>query len=554
MTDAPYQTNSYFNIDTLYKWMPIFFAILYILGANFSEPIFKDEASYYLLARNIFNGLGFTILDQPSAIIPAWPLTIVPILALKLDMVPSIVALRAFSLLFSISSLFLIRKLYNQIELTFDWFNKEIKVVSYLLTATCMVYQASVGTLYTEPFALFLLLTSTIILIKPNSKGIEYLFGGFLFASMILTKYVLFSALPFLLLFLFFSKNEINRNNLKTGLFLIPILALCIPFFYYMNYVISHNLSDFSYASQLPIGKDISLVEKILITLRLGFGSSFSKFHELYSTIALPKLLPLSIIIILIMIIPLIKSIKSVKIFHPLFVYPVTLIGTLILLGTGFSRYWYVIIPFLSILFIGGMQILINQFRFKIQLISFKNKTFIIGISLLVILISFGFYILKYPLHNKSIAIVFGLLLFTILILSLIPSFKTNQMVYLVFCPILIWNGARSYAQFNILHRPLDKTTSEWAKYQKNISDLIIRSNKKSQIPFVISDYDCWLSVYTGENVRNHHLVEEAKFDSCILVINNSEKNTEGLRKMTQSYNVTLIDSNSMYTALKLKK
>lgn len=322
-------------------------------------PLQGDEITYFKIAENILKG-KYYLHEYPSTVTPVIPFFIA-LFHTSFSPVIGIILLKCFNLLFTaLGFRFLYLFLKNQ--------NIDVRIILsiIILTAVNTNSIAWFSSLYPEAI-LFLSFWGFIYYfsLELSVENFKKMFFFLLLLSM--TRY-LYLILGLTVLFYYYSclqnksayKIEIKQIAFYSFLFLIPVVV----WFKYVFSIEQQQLSEISYFNRFQ--NDNSFLSNIKYGLGLGIHPEVSKVNGIPAFISL--FIPItglrnylvSIFLILLFLIGYIKTKKSLGI-NLLFSCTVLVMLGLVFAGTGFSRYWLILLPSFYI----GYYFLFNSFNFK---------------------------------------------------------------------------------------------------------------------------------------------------------------------------------------------
>lgn len=328
----------------------LFISILTISLRNLFLPLQGDENTYLKISANILTGRYYQT-DHPSTVIP---------------IIPFLMAFFSFSkypfLGFALQKLFHIILTIVGIRfcyLTLSKLNLEKRVIYsiILLTTISSGFISFIPSLYPESIIFFTFWGFIYYLNEPKTiSNFKKLF--ILFILLIFTRY-LYAILGLLLLVYYYSFFTTSRKYFWKVLLLSLLIVSPLLFWFKYVYIIeSQNLSEISYFNRFKIGEN-----PIWYNIKCGLG--LEKHYEVSRINGIPAFISLfvpiigvrnffiSLVLILAVFFGLYQKVKCMLVFNLLLTFSLVMLG-FILAGTGFSRYWLVLLPiiYLSYFFI----------------------------------------------------------------------------------------------------------------------------------------------------------------------------------------------------------
>ena len=304
-------------------------------------PLFGDEITYFKLSENILRG-QYYLTNNPSTIAPINPLVFsffkmssYPVLGFILNKLFNI-GLVAFGFRF----IFLFLNKQN--------LNKSIVWLILALIATNPTSVAWFSTLYPEAIAFFLFWGFIHYSTEPpkSSNLIRMLL---FFLLIVLTRYV-YAVLGLIVLVNYYDYLKVNFKKYRTQLVKYSIIFL-IPVLFWGKYILNveqENLSEISYFKRFEIENPI------LYNIKCGLG--LEKHHEVsringvpaFVSLFIPKIgirnYLISILLILAFILGYILKHKNSAL-KKLFLSIILIMLGFLFAGTGFNRYWLILLP-----------------------------------------------------------------------------------------------------------------------------------------------------------------------------------------------------------------
>jgi hypothetical protein len=496
------------------------FVMLYAVSIHYNGFIFADETEYLSIAKSFAHGSDFSIFNKPSIIVPAWPFLLSSITALGLSTASTILLCHILSALLSILNLFIITAFLRRIKINGAHLPDFQVVMIQLLTFGNLYFMGSAGNLYPENFSIMLL----FVLILTLYSGVDLfkaLLAGLLFGALCMVKYVAIPAViafPVYYLYLY-------KWRLKTFAYsLVSIIAACliiVPFYTRMGYINSHHLSDFDYMKYLLDKQHASGLELYLLSIRQGFTFLFLRFHELFTTLNKDTHFPhvdlvfsiLSFLFLIPIIAFIVQSVRNRQIFEFPYVFTIVLIGSLILIGTGFTRYWLLVLPIINLMFIRGL--LSFGFLQKPLFAGIEPKKWMTWSAMILFFIAALYcrFLTKdiWAFKTKAVLITtVSVALISVYIYALNAQ-KTAGMV-LVFL-LIIWADSRAIAQNPVMYRPMQKDEVLEMNRQHEVNTFI-ETLPTDSTPFVMPYYKAWPQAYSSIDMRNESALYDLRYKS----------------------------------------
>ncbi|SDW73150.1 hypothetical protein SAMN05444338_104181 [Flavobacterium degerlachei] len=319
----------------------LFISILILSLRNLIIPLQGDETTYFKISKNLLTGRYYQT-NHPSTVIPIVPF------------------LMAF---FSISKFpylgFALQKLFH-IMLTILGIRFCYLTMSKLNLDRAVVYSIILLTIISSGFISFLpsLYPESIIFVSfwgfiyyLNEPKTLSNFKKFflLFILLVFTRY-LYAILGLLVILYYFSFFTSSRKYfLKV---LVISLLLTTPLLFWFKYVYnieSQNLSEISYFNRFKIGEN-----PLWYNIKCGLG--LEKHYEVSRINGIPAFISLfvpitgvrnffiSSVLLLAVFFGLYQKVKNAIVVNLLLAFSLVMLG-FILAGTGFSRYWLLLLP-----------------------------------------------------------------------------------------------------------------------------------------------------------------------------------------------------------------
>lgn len=300
-----------------------------------------DEITYYQIAENILKGKYYQT-DYPSSVVPIIPFMMA---FFKIDSYP----LLGF-ILHKITHILLTILALRYVFLLLVKLNIEKKIIYslLLLIITASGYISSHSSLYPEAIVMFSFWGFMYYLNEP--KNIHNYKRLFIFLIILIFTRHLFAVLGGLLLVYYF---DLIKNPKKQVIkFIVISILFSTPLFLWIKYVYfveSSNLSEISYFNRFKSDDNI-----LLYNIKCGLGleqhyevkkiNGVPAFISLFIPITGIRNYTISIILLLLIFWGYYKNLKIELTKYFLIAFCLVFIG-LILAGTGFSRYWLVLLP-----------------------------------------------------------------------------------------------------------------------------------------------------------------------------------------------------------------
>jgi len=338
------------------------FGIIFLLSLlsafrSFIIPLRGDELTYLKLANNMLEG-NYYLTNYPSTISPIIPFIIA---FFKINSYP-ILGFILSKLLHIGLTIFGLRYLY--LFLKNQQINNRIVLAILALTVANPIGISAFPSLYPEA-VLFFCFWGLIYYSSLEYKTENYLKMFVLFLLLIMTRY-LYLVLGALVVFNFY---QYYKNNSKQDIY--KLLAYCfilmIPIIFWAKYVYNieqNNLSEISYFNRFKTDN------QLIYNIKSGLG--IIKHHEVNKINGIPAFVSLflpitgfrnilgSVLLIFAFIFGYFRKPNSLGIKTLLVSILLTMLG-LIFAGTGFSRYWLILLPG----FLLGYYFLTSSFNIK---------------------------------------------------------------------------------------------------------------------------------------------------------------------------------------------
>ncbi|MBD0833099.1 hypothetical protein [Aestuariibaculum sediminum] len=308
---------------------------------NVFLPLSGDEITYLKISENILQG-RYYLGDKPSSLAPVisliltfFKISIFPILGFVLNK------------LFNIALVFLGLRLIYKVLLELN-VNKSIAIAIVAFTIVNPTSVAWFSRLYPEAVLFYLFWGFIYYSILEASKS-NLLKLLIFFALLVFTRYV-YAILGVIVLIKYFDYYKFYKESSKLYLVLYSFILL-FPFLIWAKYLINVERNDLS---EISYFKRFKIDNPIIYNIKCGLG--LIKHYEVSRVNGLPAFVSLfvpktglrsfsvSLILILGFIYGYISNFKFL--FLKRVGLPILLIMLgLIIAGTGFSRYWLVLLP-----------------------------------------------------------------------------------------------------------------------------------------------------------------------------------------------------------------
>lgn len=313
------------------------------LFRSFIIPLRGDELTYYKISEQILTG-KYYLQDYPSTVTPVIPFIIAffqtsfcPVLGIILIKISNIIfALLGFRFLY----LFLKKQNFTN-------------AITHSILLLMVTNPNSIGwfsSLYPES-VLFFSFWGFVYYYSKSVNVTNFRKMFFFFLLLVMTRY-LYAVLGLVILFYYYrcfkienlAKNEIKGIVFYTIIYMLPVLF----WFKYVYYIEQSSLSEISYFDRFKEDKGL------FVNIKSGLGiekhpdanriNGIPAFVSLFVPITGLRHYLVSIGLILIFLIGYIKT-KHTHGIKLIFFSTIVIMLGLILAGTGFSRYWLVLLP-----------------------------------------------------------------------------------------------------------------------------------------------------------------------------------------------------------------
>ncbi|MFC6860456.1 hypothetical protein [Zunongwangia atlantica] len=357
------------------KWFFYTIFILSILSMirTFIIPLQADEITYFQIAKNILEGRYYQV-DNPSTVAPVMPLILAFFYSLEFPELSILIA-KIFPILLFLGGLFFLYKFLKNIEL-----EKKIILTIISLTIVNPIGIVFYSSFYPES-VLFVCFWGLMYYLSKKEYSVSNFYKiVLLFLLISLTRYLYFILGAIVVYdFIMVMKQNNLRNRIKLCLFICIALMPIILWFKYVYMIELSNLSEISYFNRFKTES------KTLYNIKAGLGliqhEEVNKINGIPAFISL--FLPVtglrdffsSLLLIFTFILGYILNFnylsKGIRVLF--FALILTMLG-LIYAGTGFSRYWLILLPG----FLIGFYLFFDK-------IDFPKKWFIIVSQLICI-------------------------------------------------------------------------------------------------------------------------------------------------------------------------
>lgn len=325
-----------------HKWVFLVVFISFVSSLrSLVLPLFADEITYNKLAENLLEGKYF-LIDYPSTVTPIIPL-LFAFFKIKSFPVLGFIVHKIFNValvLYTLKYVYLFLRKQN--------INTEIALTIIALTIVNPIAVNNFSSLYPEA-VLFFCFWGFIYYsnLEFSTKNLFKML--FFFMVLILTRYV-YAVLGIIVLITFFRYINDNKKKYFNKILKYSIIVL-IPIVLWIKYVYNieqTNLSEISYFDRFKVENPL------LYNIKCGLG--LIKHHEVTKINGLPAFVSLfvpitglrsyvmSLILISAFVLGYIFKSKTYGI-QMLFAAIVLVMLGFVVAGTGFSRYWIVLLP-----------------------------------------------------------------------------------------------------------------------------------------------------------------------------------------------------------------
>ncbi|WP_396601581.1 hypothetical protein [Algibacter sp. R77976] len=348
-------------------------------------PLVADEITYNKLAENLLSG-RYYLTNYPSTVTPIIPL-VFAFFKIKSMPVLGFIMHKLFNLTLTIFTLRYIYLFFEKQKV-----DKRVVIAILALTMVNPIGIAYFSSLYPEAIVFFcfwgFIYYSTL---KFSNKNLLKMLLFFL--VLVLTRYV-YAVLGLVVLLIYYQYLKEDRKKYSGKIIKYSVLVF-IPFLFWAKYIYNieqSNLSEISYFKRFKVDNPL------LYNIKCGLG--IIKHHEVDKINGTPAFASLfvpitgfrNIIISLVMLLAFIlgyilkEKTSGIKI---LFLSIILIMVGLVFAGTGFSRYWLVLMPgyFLGFYFLWdklklktiwfiymaqalSLIYMVNEFRLDIMILS----------------------------------------------------------------------------------------------------------------------------------------------------------------------------------------
>ncbi|MCI9843903.1 hypothetical protein [Flavobacterium pectinovorum] len=319
----------------------LFISILILSLRNLFIPLQADEITYFKISSNILSGKYYQT-DYPSSVIPIIPFLMaffsfksVPLLGFALH--------KMFHIILTVLGFRFCYLILSKLDI-----DKRIIYSIILLTAISSNFISFLPSLYPEAIIFFTFWGFLYYFNEPkNISNFKRLF--FLFILLVFTRYV-YAILGLLLLIYYYSFIKKSKKDFWRLVLISLIIASPLLFWFkYIYNIESQNLSEISYFNRFKVGEN-----PLWYNIKCGLG--LEKHYEVSRINGIPAFISLfvpvtgvrnyliSFILLFAVFFGLLKKIKNTIILNLFFAFTLIILG-FILAGTGFSRYWLVLLP-----------------------------------------------------------------------------------------------------------------------------------------------------------------------------------------------------------------
>lgn len=340
------------------KWLMLIILVsIFSMLRSLVIPLFADEITYNRLAENLLNG-KYYLIDYPSTVTPTIPL-LFAFFKIKTFPVLGFILHKLFNLSLT---LFALRYLY--LFLKKQDINSKIALTIVALTIVNPIAVNTFSSLYPEAL-LFFCFWGFIYYSNLEFSNKNLLKLLLFFLVLIFTRYV-FAVLGLLVLITFYRYLKENKKQYLGKIIQYSIIVL-IPIILWAKYIYNieqNNLSEISYFDRFKIDNPL------LYNIKCGLG--LIQHHEVdkingvpaFASLFLPitgfRNFILSIFIILAFVLGYVFKTKTYGL-KMLFLAIILVLLGYVFAGTGFSRYWLILLPG----FFLGFYFLLRKLKLK---------------------------------------------------------------------------------------------------------------------------------------------------------------------------------------------
>jgi hypothetical protein len=336
------------NILKSKKFYYLFFSILILLSLrNLFLPLQGDEITYNKIAQNVLSGRYYQN-ENPTSVIPIIPFLMAffstakwPIIGFALH--------KTFHILICILGL-------RFAFLTFKKLNLDSAVIYTLMLSTCASsgFLSFLPSLYPEAIV-FVSFWGFIYYLTSEKTIANFKRLFILFILLVFTRYV-YAILGLVLLIYYYSFYISNKKNFKTIVLYSIILSTPLLFWFkYVYNIESQNLSEISYFSRYKMEEN-----PLWYNIKCGLGleqhhqvnriNGVPAFISLFIPITGIRNFTISLVLLFAVFFGLYKYRKNDIIKQLSLIMGLSFLG-FVLAGTGFSRYWLVLLPIIYLSF-----------------------------------------------------------------------------------------------------------------------------------------------------------------------------------------------------------
>lgn len=327
----------------------LFLSLIISLRSLFM-PIAGDEITYYKIATNILEGKYYQT-NHPSSVIPIIPFLMAFFSTKKYAMI-GFALHKLFHLFLAIVGI-----RYSYLLLSSSNLEKKVVYSILLLTIVSSGFMSTMSSLYPDAIVFMTFWGFLYYFNKPKTvDNFKKLF--FLLILLVFTRYVYAVLGIFILMYYYFIFINSKDNFWKI---IVISTILSVPLLFWFKYVYnieSQNLSEISYfnrfkSNENPIWYNIKCGLGIEQHYEVGRINGIPAFISLFIPITGIRNYVISSFLILAVFFGLYLKLKNKIILNFLIAFSLVVFG-FIFAGTGFSRYWLVLLPiiYLSYYFI----------------------------------------------------------------------------------------------------------------------------------------------------------------------------------------------------------
>lgn len=350
----------------------LFFLVFILSLRNLFIPLNGDEITYNQIAENILKGKYYQ-KDYPTSVIPTIPFMIA---FFKVQAYPIIgfIIQKLIHILFTIIGLRYIYLVYKKLGLP-----NEVVYSLILLCVTATGFVSSLPSLYPEAIVFFTFWAS-IYYFNQTKNLFNYKRLIAFLVILVLTRH-LFAVLGAMLLLYYYELIKNSNKDILKYFFVAFVISLPLLFWLkYIYYVESDNLSEISYFSRFK-----SEESGLWYNIKCGLGlqqhyesqkiNGIPAFVSLFVPITGIRNYTISLILLFLMFFGFYKKTNTNHSKSMLAAFCLVFMG-LIFAGTGFSRYWLVLLP---VIYLG--------YYFAYEKLNASTKYFVITSQLLSVIL-----------------------------------------------------------------------------------------------------------------------------------------------------------------------